>query len=163
MLHTVQWCTLDHINLLIADYSWPAGRRPAPIHSSVLKGARGTVPESGSTLCYTASKRLHWAKHSAAFLQLVVKDPTQLFWRSWLPHLSFIEMLLQYEIGDKAIADLGRAIYAQQKLFNAVSQYTHRFNLKYVFAQHYRLDVIRNFGSPRNHWCIRFQAFSQIV
>eukprot|EP00965_Chrysotila_dentata_P118678 3923874-Pleurochrysis_carterae.AAC.1 len=41
-----KWCALEEINSLMDHYSWPVGHKPPPIHASVLKGTRGTVPES---------------------------------------------------------------------------------------------------------------------
>eukprot|EP00965_Chrysotila_dentata_P042055 1395446-Pleurochrysis_carterae.AAC.1 len=45
-----KWCSLDDLNAAIFNYNWPAGHHPHQLHSSVLKGTRGTVPESGTSL-----------------------------------------------------------------------------------------------------------------
>eukprot|EP00965_Chrysotila_dentata_P162658 5370902-Pleurochrysis_carterae.AAC.1 len=58
-----KWCSLDDLNAAMFKHNWPAGHRSPQLHSSVLKGARGTVPGSGTSLRYTASEMLHWAKH----------------------------------------------------------------------------------------------------
>eukprot|EP00965_Chrysotila_dentata_P093954 3105035-Pleurochrysis_carterae.AAC.1 len=64
IVRTEKWSSLDDLNAAMFNYNWPAGYRPPQLHFSVLKGARGTVPESGTSLRYTASSEtLHWAKH----------------------------------------------------------------------------------------------------
>eukprot|EP00965_Chrysotila_dentata_P004818 157923-Pleurochrysis_carterae.AAC.1 len=63
MIRIEKWCTLDEMNVVMANYAWPVGHKSPPIHASVFKGTRGTIPESGTRLRYTASQMLHWAKH----------------------------------------------------------------------------------------------------
>eukprot|EP00965_Chrysotila_dentata_P217463 6190010-Pleurochrysis_carterae.AAC.1 len=122
----------------MADYNWPAGHRPPPIRSSVLKGARGTVQESGNSLRYTVSEMLHWAEHSDAFLRPVVADP--------------MALLAAYEFSAASVAELERDIYQHQKLFKNVPQYKGLMKPKHIFAQQYPVDVHRNGPSRSFLW-----------
>eukprot|EP00965_Chrysotila_dentata_P174431 5758161-Pleurochrysis_carterae.AAC.1 len=157
------WCSLEEINTLIANYNWPPNHKPPPLHVSVLKkGATGSVPDKGQSLRYTASQMLHWAKHSLSFLRSVIKDPSRLFWRSWQQHVSYLEILMQYQFTWGDILALDRSIYEHQCLFTSVPQYAGMFKPKHAFAQQYPIDIIRCVAMRLN-WCMRFEAFNEIV
>eukprot|EP00965_Chrysotila_dentata_P076552 2527634-Pleurochrysis_carterae.AAC.1 len=87
---------------------------------------------------------LHWAKHSVAFLHTVVKVPARPFWKSWLQHVSYLEVALQYDFSKASIRTLDQAVYQHQKIFNSTPQYAGLFKPKHIFAQQYPVDVIRN-------------------
>eukprot|EP00965_Chrysotila_dentata_P110455 3649605-Pleurochrysis_carterae.AAC.1 len=136
---------------------------PPNLNSPVLKGAKGTVPESGTTLRYTASEMLHWAKHSVASLLPVIKDPQLAFWRSWVQHFVNLELLMQYHFTDSNVKQLDHAmVYKHQMVLNLVPQYAGLFKAKHAFAQQYPIDFDRN-GTPHHYWCMRFKAFNRIV
>eukprot|EP00965_Chrysotila_dentata_P036249 1207354-Pleurochrysis_carterae.AAC.1 len=54
MVRIKGWCTPDDINAAMTAYNWPPGHRPPNVHPSALKGTKGTLPASGTSLRYTA-------------------------------------------------------------------------------------------------------------
>eukprot|EP00965_Chrysotila_dentata_P069855 2307488-Pleurochrysis_carterae.AAC.1 len=88
------WTTVEELNSLISAYNWPPGQRVPPLHSSVAVGGIGNLPAKGGRLRYTASQMLHFAKHSLALLQPIIKDSSKPFWQSWRQHVQYLELLM---------------------------------------------------------------------
>ena len=161
IIRVEDWASLDEINALISQYTWPAGHKPPPLHESVTKGAVGTIPSSDTTLRYTATQTLHFAKHSVALLAPVIKDTSRPFWRSWLAHVQYLEILMQLEFTPAQVNALDAAVYQHQDLF--IKAYgTRLWKPKHAFAQMYALDILRS-GPMRVRWCMRLEAFNQII
>jgi hypothetical protein len=80
----------------------------------VQKGAAGNVPTKGTRVRFSASQTLRWAKHSPVFLKPIIKDPTAPFWLSWLKHVEYLNVLMQFSFRESDPDRLDVLIYTHQ-------------------------------------------------
>ena len=153
--------TCEQVNGAIRSYNWPPGDRPPDLHESIMKGAKGGMPDPDGKWRYSASQGLKFSKHSVAMLQNagLVRDTEAPFWKCWVKHVEYINILLQDEFTQQDILTLDRKVYEYQEAVDKV--YPGYKKPKDAFSFMYAINILRN-GPPKCYWCMSFEAFNQV-
>ena len=109
-----QWADFNRINALKRGYPWRPGEEPPDLHGSIQQGATGNVPTKGACVRFSASQTLRWAKNSPAFLKPIIQDPEAPFWKCWLKHVEYLNVMLQFSFGESDPDRLDILIYEHQ-------------------------------------------------
>ena len=154
-----KWCTVEALNARMHEYEWPTGQRPPDLHESIKEGVKGGMPSPDGKWRYSAAQGLYFAKHSVALLRPFIQDEDAPFWKCWVKHVEYVNVLLQDEFTHGDILALDRLIFEYQVAVAEV--YPGYKKPKDIFSFQYPVDILRN-GPPRCYWCMPFESFNQV-
>ena len=134
---------------------------PPAFHESISKGIKGGKPDPDGKWRYSASQGFHFAKHSVAMFRQagLIKNAEAPFWKCWVKHVEYVNILLQDEFTQQDVLTLDRMVYEYQEAVDEV--YPGCKKPKDAFSFLYAVDILRN-GPPRCCWCMTFEAFNQV-
>ena len=161
-IHKYKWFSLASLNAAIKAHNWQGKQSVPPIYSSTIKGAVGGKPSHKGSLSFTAGEMLSFVLHSTELMRPLMSPEglERAEWKSWVMHVRILASCLTRSYTEETIAALDRLIFDHHSAYLAIPHYGHLFKPKFHFVQHIPQDI-RNWGAPRDVWCMRTEAKNQ--
>ena len=137
---------------------------PAVNTENMYHGTEAGTPHHDCSFPGTAHQVMEFALCSLHVFEPLIPEECRLHpaWISWKLHFEMLVLLLGSSFTPEQVMQLDAVIYAWMCNFLSIAEYEHIWKPKFHWLSHFPQHIIE-WGPPRLYWCMRFEAFNQLV